>query len=195
MSGWSYRFHCLHHTASRFRKLGCFRGRDPGKLDPPGFNTGVLQQVFQQRELASCVVVAFDVVTISRMAARNPDTIGAMPQSGQDEFGVDSSRTGHPNDADIRGILQAAHSSEIGSTIRTPVAQQRDNFRFPVLHRLFSSELTRMGRIDRIIQDLPLSISPNLSSQSFVHIDDSRRDGYANIDKAFILHILSILVQ
>jgi hypothetical protein len=41
--------------------------------------------------------------------------------------------TGHTDDAYVRGILHAAHTSQISTGIRAPVAQKRHNPGVPVL--------------------------------------------------------------
>lgn len=50
-------------------------------------NSHVLQQVCKQGELPTGIIITFQVMAVSGMSAGDPDAIGPVHKSGQDELG------------------------------------------------------------------------------------------------------------
>jgi hypothetical protein len=77
-------------------------------------------------------------MTVARVSPGDPDPVGAVPEGGQNKFGIHPCRTRDPDDPDIVRILEAAYAGEIGGTITAPVTEKRRNLGLPVIHILSS---------------------------------------------------------
>jgi hypothetical protein len=95
----------------------------------------VLQQVFQQGEFASGIVITFQVMAFTRVSPGNPDSIRTLPEAGQYEFGAHAAGAWNPDYPDGRGVFHAAYAGQVGSAIAAPVAQKTQDFRFVFSHR------------------------------------------------------------
>jgi hypothetical protein len=95
----------------------------------------MVEQILEKGELASCVVITFQVMAVAGVSPGNPDPVRTVPEGGEDEFGAHSCRAGHPDDPDIGRILEAAHSSQVCRAVAAPVAKESRYLRLPVVHR------------------------------------------------------------
>jgi len=82
----------------------------------------MLDKILQKSELTSCEVITFQVMAVAWVSPGNPNTVGAVPEGGEDEFGANPSRAGNPNDPDVGRILEAAHPCQVGRAVAAPVA-------------------------------------------------------------------------
>jgi len=94
----------------------------------------MFEEILEQGELASCVVITFQVMAVSGVSPGDPDAVGSVPESGEDEFGAYPGGTGYANDADVGRVLEAAHPCQICGAVAAPVAQEGGNFRLPIVH-------------------------------------------------------------
>jgi hypothetical protein len=94
----------------------------------------MIEQILEKGELASCVVITFQVMAVAWVSPGNPDPVRTMPEGGEDELGAHPSRAGHPDDPDVRWILEAAHACQVCRAVAAPVAEESRYFRLPVVH-------------------------------------------------------------
>jgi hypothetical protein len=125
----------MEHVGGHLHELRGFGRGNPGKVEPSRFQADMFEQVFEKSELASCVVITFQVMAVSGVSPGNPDPVGAMAESGQDEFWAYPGGAGYANDPDVGRILQSADSGQICCPVTAPVAQEGCNFRLPIIHR------------------------------------------------------------
>ena len=85
------------------------------------FDPNMFQEVLQQDEFSSGIVITFQVMAVTRVSPRYPNTISSVTKGGQDKFGAHSSRARNPDNPDIGGVLEAAHPGQIGCSITAPV--------------------------------------------------------------------------
>lgn len=57
-------------------------------MESSRFYADMLQQIHKQGELASCVVITFQVMTVSGVSPGDPDPVGTVPEGRKDEFGA-----------------------------------------------------------------------------------------------------------
>jgi hypothetical protein len=98
----------------------------------------MFQQVFHQSELATRVVITFQVMAFSGMSPGYPDGIGPFPQGGQGELGAHAAGAGDTDHADIGGVFHSADPGQIRCTVAAPVAEKAYDFRFPIGHVFLS---------------------------------------------------------
>jgi hypothetical protein len=79
-------------------------------------------------------------MAVSRVSARDPDSVSTMTKSRKKKLGVHPAGTRHPDGSNARRILQAANAGEIRCAIRTPVAKEGNYFGLPIF--IFSHDLT-----------------------------------------------------
>ena len=103
-------------------------------MQSPGFHPDVFEEILHEGELASCVVITFQVMAVSGVSPGNPDAVGPMPECGEDELGTHPGGTGYANDADVGRILEATHPCKIRRAVTTPVAQKSRYLGFPISH-------------------------------------------------------------
>jgi hypothetical protein len=94
----------------------------------------MFHQVFEQGELTTSIVITFQVMALTRMSPRNPNTIGPFPQSSQKEFRTHPAGAGNSYHSNIGRILHATDPGQIRRTVTAPIAEKTDNFRFPLRH-------------------------------------------------------------
>jgi len=94
----------------------------------------MFQEIFQEGEFASCIVITFQVMAVSRVSPRDPDTIRAVPECREDKLGAYPAGTGHPDDPEIGRVLEPADSGKVCRAVTAPVTQKGGDFRFPVAH-------------------------------------------------------------
>jgi hypothetical protein len=94
----------------------------------------MFEQVLEESELASCVIITFQVMAVSGVSPGNPNPVGAMAESGQDEFRAYPGGAWYANDPDVGWVLEAADPCQIRCAVTAPVAQERGNFRLPIIH-------------------------------------------------------------
>ena len=56
-------------------------------MEAAGFDTYVFNEILEQGEFPSGIVITFQVMAVSGMSAGDPDSIGPVHKSGQDELG------------------------------------------------------------------------------------------------------------
>ena len=120
-------------------ELGPFGRGDPREVQPSLFNPNVLQQVFQEREFPTGVVITFQVMAFARVSPGHPNPIRTVPERGQDEFRAHPAGTGHADDPKIGRVLESAHTGQVRSPVAAPIAKEGGNFRLPIIHVFFLS--------------------------------------------------------
>ena len=105
-------------------------------MESSRLHSDMIEQILEQGKLASCVVITFQVMAVAGVSPGNPDAVDAAPEGSEDELGAHPGRAGHPDDPDIRWILEAAHACQVCRAVATPVAKESRYFRLPVVHRL-----------------------------------------------------------
>jgi len=103
-------------------------------VEPSRIHADMFEQVFKQSELAPRIVITFQVMAVSRVSPRNPDAVGAVAESGQDELGAHPGGAGHPNDPDVGRVLEATYACQVSRAVAAPVAQKRRYLWFPISH-------------------------------------------------------------
>ena len=107
-------------------------------MEPSLFDAYMFQQALQHSEFSSCVVITFQVMAVTGVSAGNPYAVRSMSKSGQNKFRAHPGRTWNANNSEIRRILKPADSSQISSTVTTPVTEKRRYFGLPVTHSFIS---------------------------------------------------------
>jgi len=103
----------------------------------------MFQEILQQGEFSSGVIITFQVMAFTRVSPRNPNAIGALHQSRQNELWTHPGRARDPYGPYVRRVLNPIYSSQIAGSITAPAAQEGRNLWFPIIHEipLISSEL------------------------------------------------------
>jgi len=81
----------------------------------------VFQEIFQEGEFASCIVITFQVMAVSGVSPRDPDTIRTVAEGGEDELGAHPARTGDPDDPEVRWVLEPAYPGKVCRAVAAPV--------------------------------------------------------------------------
>ena len=89
-------------------------------------------------------------MAVPGVATRNQHTVSALLQRLYNVERIDPARTGYADHAHVRRILKAAYTSQVGASIRTPVAEERNNGRF-----------SRVIRLSQFCTPMALSASPS----------------------------------
>jgi len=55
-------------------------------MQPTGLDAYVLEEVFEKDELATGVVITFQVMAVSGVSTRDPHAVRPVPKGGQDKF-------------------------------------------------------------------------------------------------------------
>jgi len=90
-------------------------------LHPTGFNARVFQQVFEQGEFSSCIVITFQVMAFAGMSPGNPDGIRTLPQTGKNKLGTHAAGAGDSDYPDIRGVFHPADAGQVGGAVAAPI--------------------------------------------------------------------------
>ena len=101
-------------------------------MESAGFDTHVLDEILEEGEFSSGVIITFQVMAVSRVSAGDPNSVSPLSKSCQEKLGVHTAGTGHPDGPDVGGVLQTAHSRQIGCAVRTPIAEEGNYFWLPV---------------------------------------------------------------
>jgi hypothetical protein len=96
------------------------------------FDAHVLNKVFEQGEFSSGIVITFQVMAVTRVSSRDPDSIGPLPESCQEKLGIHPTGTRDPNGSDVRRILQPAHPGKIRCPVGAPIAKESNYLWLPV---------------------------------------------------------------
>lgn len=96
----------------------------------------IFSQFIKEYKLSSCVVITFQVMAIPGVSAGHPHPVRPVPKGGQDQFGAHPCGTGHPDDPEIRRVLQPAHARQVRGPVTAPVAQERRYLGLSVIHTL-----------------------------------------------------------
>jgi hypothetical protein len=94
----------------------------------------MLHQVLKQGKFAPGVIITFQVMAFAGMSPGYPDTVGALAQSGHEKLRIHSSGAGYSNHPYIGRIFHSPDTCQVGSTVAAPVAQEGDDFGFPIGH-------------------------------------------------------------
>jgi hypothetical protein len=94
----------------------------------------MLHQILKQGEFASSIVITFQVMAFAGMSPGDPNSVCALTQCRQKEFGIHPPGAGNADDPDVGRILHPADAGKICGAIATPIAQKGRNFWFPVRH-------------------------------------------------------------
>ena len=103
-------------------------------MQPAGFNPDMLQKPLQQGEFSSCVVITFQVMTVSGVSPGYPDAVRPVTEGGQYKLRAHTAGAGYADHPEIRGILKTAHTCQISGSIAAPVTEKGRNLRLPVVH-------------------------------------------------------------
>jgi len=57
-----------------------------------------------------------------------------MAKSRKNELGADTAGAGNPDDPEIVGVLEAAHTGQICCSVTAPVAEEGGYFGLPIIH-------------------------------------------------------------
>lgn len=88
----------------------------PSRLYPDMF-----QEPLEQGEFSSCIVVTFQVMAIAWVSPGDPDPIRPMAESGQYKLRTHTGGTGHADNPEMLGVLEATHPGQISCSITAPV--------------------------------------------------------------------------
>jgi hypothetical protein len=124
----SERFDLFGDFADHFDEFGGFSRRNPGKVEAIRLDAHMFQQVFHQRELATRVVITFQVMAFAGMSAGHPYGVGPLPQCCQGELGAHATGARNAHHTDVGWILHAADPGQVGGTVAAPVAQEATIF-------------------------------------------------------------------
>lgn len=94
----------------------------------------VFQKIFQKGKLTPRIVITVQVMAVPGVSPRYPHPINPVTEGRQYKLGAHPSRTGHPDNPEIRWVLEPAHTSQVCRTITTPVTQKCRNLWLPVIH-------------------------------------------------------------
>jgi len=119
----------LIHHLNKLAGLG--RG-NPGEVESPWFDTHVLDEILEQGELSSGVVITFQVMAVTRVSAGDPNSICTLPEGCQEKFGIHPARAGHPDGSYVRRILQSAHTGKIRCPVGAPVTKKGNYLGLPI---------------------------------------------------------------
>ena len=95
--------------------------------------TGVLQQTFDNRKLATGDQIPTDIVAVAGMSAGYPGAIDPSSKGVQNEFRAHAAGAGNPDNPEIGRILHSAHAGQVRRSVTAPVTQESDNFRIMIL--------------------------------------------------------------
>ena len=73
-------------------------------------------------------------MAVARVSPGDPDTISPVTECGQNEFRTHTAGTRDPDDPEVGGILQSAHTGQICRPITTPVTQKGRYLGLPIIH-------------------------------------------------------------
>jgi len=99
-------------------------------MEPVRLQACILQQVFDNRKLATGDQIATDVVAVAGVSTRYPDTIDSSAESIHDKLGTHSPRAGNPHYSDVGRIFHPADPGKVSRSITAPVTKERDNLWF-----------------------------------------------------------------
>jgi hypothetical protein len=125
----------VEHVGGHLHELCGLSRRNPRKVESPRFQADMFEQVFEESKLTPCVVITFQVMAVSGVSPGNPDPVGAMPESGQNEFWAHPGGAGYAYNPYVGRVLQAADPGQIRCPVTAPVAQEGCYFRLPIIHK------------------------------------------------------------
>jgi hypothetical protein len=122
----------LRDLFDRLHKFASFSRRDPGEMKAARFYTHIFNQIFKESEFSSGIIITFQVMAVSRVSPRDPDSISTLAKSCQEKLGVHPAGARHPDGSYVWGILQSAHPGKICGTVRAPIAEEGDYLWLPL---------------------------------------------------------------
>ncbi len=148
--GPAQRTECLDigdQTVDRFRQLLSFGGGGPDQLHAFLFDAHRFQRVLQHVEASHRLVVLFNVMAFAGVAACDHHAVGSQRESLEYERGIDAATAHDANDTNIGCVRDARRARQVGGTVRAPVAEEPNDFRFEtVVAHGISLLLTRTPR-------------------------------------------------
>jgi hypothetical protein len=111
-------------------------------METTWFYAQMFNQIFEEGEFPSGIIITFQVMAVSRVSARDPYSISTTAESCEKELGVHPPGAGHPDGSDGWRILQPTNAGEVRGAVRTPVAKEGNYRRLPILIFNFSHALT-----------------------------------------------------
>jgi hypothetical protein len=123
----------IGYLLNQVDKLAGFGRRNPGEVEPAGFDTRVFYEILKQGKFSSGVIITFQVMAVARVSAGNPDPVCTLSESCQKKLGIHPAGAGHPDYPDAWRILQSAHTGKICGAIGAPVAEKGNYLWLPVL--------------------------------------------------------------
>jgi len=92
----------------------------------------MFHQVGEQGELATSVVITFQVMAFAGMSPGHPHGVRPFIEGGQEKLGAHTTRTGDADNPDIGRVFHPADTRQVRCTVTAPVAEKTDNFWFPI---------------------------------------------------------------
>ena len=91
-------------------------------MQPSGLDAYVLEEVFEKDELATGVVITFQVMAVAGVSPGDPDAVCPVPKGGQKKLRGNAAGARHANDPYVGGVLEPAHPGQVGGPVSAPVA-------------------------------------------------------------------------
>jgi hypothetical protein len=112
------------------------RRGDPRKGQSLRLNAQEAEDLVEDGEAASRVVIPGSVVAVGGVATGDDHAVRAALERLDDEEGVDPAGAGEADDPHVWVHLQPARAREVGTGVRAPVAHERRDPRFESLDLL-----------------------------------------------------------
>jgi hypothetical protein len=122
----------IGYLLDQIDELAGFGRGNPRKVEATRFDAHVLDEIFEEGEFSSGVIITFQVMAVPRVSAGYPDPVCTLSKSCQKKLGIHPAGTGHPDCPDVWWILQSAHTGKICGAVRAPVAEEGDYFGLPI---------------------------------------------------------------
>jgi hypothetical protein len=101
-------------------------------VKPARLHADVFQEVFQENEFPSGIVITFQVMAFTGVSPGNPHAVRTVPEGRQNKLGGHPSRAGNADDPEVGRVLKPVHTGKIRRAVGAPVAEKGRNPWFPV---------------------------------------------------------------
>jgi hypothetical protein len=78
-------------------------------------------------------LITVQVIAFTDVSAADKDAVHPLLECEQDVMGGDTATAHDPNHTDVGRVLQTTDPSQVSSGIRSPGAEEADDFRFEIL--------------------------------------------------------------
>ena len=95
--------------------------------------THVLHNALYEEHSLCCLVVSCKVVTVTEVTAGYKHSVCSVSECLQHKERVDTSGTHHTDDSDVRRVLGTGGTPPVAPAVGTPVADEPDTLRFPLI--------------------------------------------------------------